>query len=124
MPAVAEAMLRPSRARDVDPATLDIPHRVAHAWDLWHTSRTNRAYVDLARVYHVAQVFLSYQPATELLWLAAGQGMTAAEEADDPVAVAMATWYWGFIHREANHLDAAETFAVEAIGLLNPRRWW
>jgi hypothetical protein len=140
-PAVVEAMLRPAKIRDVDPATLDVPGRLAVAWNLYNRSRNEktavapllpdlvadartivrltdgdarrRAHRDLARVYHITQAFVAYQPNAELVWLSAGWGMAAAEEADDPVAIAGAAWYFARVYREANQLDAAETLATE-----------
>src|SRR5262249_33644075 len=44
-PAVIEVMLRGVRPRDVDPATLDVPGRLARAWELWHKSHTERTAV-------------------------------------------------------------------------------
>jgi len=143
-----EAMLRAARPRDVDAATLDIPGRVARAWELWHKSHTERtavgavlpgliddartavrlldagerrrAYADLAQVYHIAQIFLAFQPAAEMVWLAADRGMSAAEDADDPAAFAGAAWYCAHIYRFSNQLDAAEAVAVQAAEMLHP----
>jgi transcriptional regulator with XRE-family HTH domain len=147
-PAVTDAVLSATRVRDVDPSALAIPGRVARAWELWHWSHTERtavgtvlpgliddartavrlhdglarrrAYADLAQVYHLTQIFLAFQPATEMVWLAADRAMSAAQDADDPAAIAGAAWYCAHIYRFANQLDAAEAIAVEASGLLNP----
>jgi transcriptional regulator with XRE-family HTH domain len=146
-PAVTDAMLRPSRYRDVDPSALDVPRRVARTWELWHRSPTERTAVgavlpeligdartavrllegaarrrasaDLAQVYHLTQIFLAFQPATEMVWLAADRAMSAAEDADDPAAVAGAAWYSAHIYRFANQLDAAATVTSEASEMLN-----
>jgi transcriptional regulator with XRE-family HTH domain/tetratricopeptide (TPR) repeat protein len=147
-PAVTNAMLRAAKIRDVDPSALDVTGRVARTWELWHRSRTERtavgavlpgliddartavrlvdgtqrrrAYADLAQVYHLTQIFLAFQPATEMVWLAADRGMSAAENADDPVTFAGAAWYCAHIYRFANQLDAAEAIAVEAAERLGP----
>jgi transcriptional regulator with XRE-family HTH domain len=147
-PAVTTAMLNASQPRNVDPSTLDISSRVARAWELWHRSRAERtavaavlpgliddartavrvldgaarrrAYADLAQVYHLTQIFLAFQPATEMVWLAADRAMSAAEDADDPAAIAGAAWYCAHIYRFANQLDAAETVAIQASELLTP----
>src|SRR5262249_27545650 len=79
-----------------------------------------RAYADLAQVYHLAQIFLAFQPAAEMVWLAADRGMGAAEDTDDPAAFAGAAWYCAHIYRFANQLDAAEAIAIEAAEKLNP----
>lgn len=147
-PAIVDAMLRPTRQRDVDPVALDVPGRLAHVLDLWQRSPAvwttvgpllpdliadaravvraldgtarRRAYEDLALVYHAAQWQLAYGPNPETVWSAASLGMAAAEEADDPVALATAAWSAILVYQSANHLDAAETVAVEAVGQLTP----
>lgn len=147
-PAVAAAMLAPSRRSTMDPSTLDVRNRVNRGWQVYRSSRTQRsdvgailpglitdarsavrtldgqerraAYVDLARVYHLAQMFLAYQPAAELVWLAAGQGMAAAEGADNPLGIAAAAHYSAYVYRSANQLDAAEAIAAETAAQLDP----
>jgi hypothetical protein len=73
-----------------------------------------RVLTELARVYSLTQCFLAYQPAAELVWLAADRAMVAAQEADDPLAIAAAAWYYGAIYREVGQSDRALTTALDA----------
>jgi hypothetical protein len=81
-----------------------------------------RARAELARTYHLAQLFLAHQPAAELVWLAADRAMNAAQDADDATAIGAAAWYYGHIYRGAGQPDAAEQVAVDALALLDPDR--
>ncbi|GGM53534.1 hypothetical protein GCM10011608_42990 [Micromonospora sonchi] len=121
---------------------------VDQAWALWHRSTTERtavaavlpglltdaqrsarrldgaarrqALVELARVYHLVQLYLAHQPYPELVWLAADRGMLAAQEADDPAAMAVAAWYYAHVYRGANQVEAAEQVLVDVAGLVDP----
>ncbi|MCW3816605.1 helix-turn-helix domain-containing protein [Micromonospora sp. DR5-3] len=121
---------------------------VDQAWALWHRSTVERtavaavlpglladaqrsarrldglarrqALVELARVYHLAQLYLAHQPYPELVWLAADRAMLAAQDADDPAAIAVAAWYYAHVYRGANQVDAAEQVLVDAAGLVDP----
>ncbi|MGH3679316.1 MAG: helix-turn-helix domain-containing protein [Natronosporangium sp.] len=148
-PAIAVAMRRPEPLEP--PATIELlTGRVDQGWHLWHRSdreRTTiasvlpemlsiaqaatrayegtdrrRALAELARVYHLVQLFLAHQPAAELVWLAADRAMAAAQDADDPAAVAAAAWYYAHVYRAAGQPDAAEQAAADALGLLDPER--
>ncbi len=122
--------------------------RVDQAWTLWHRSDAHRtavatvlpglltdahaatraltgeprrtALVEQARVYHLAQLFFAFQPAEELVWLAADRAMTAATDADDPAAIAAAAWYYAHVYRSSAQLDAAEDVLAAAVSLLEP----
>ncbi|MGH3925454.1 MAG: helix-turn-helix domain-containing protein, partial [Pseudonocardiaceae bacterium] len=74
----------------------------------------------LAGVYHLAQKLLAYQPVPELVFLAADRSMSAAQEADDPVAIAGSAWYLAHVFRESGQLDSAEQVVKDAAGLLKP----
>ncbi|MFG2053004.1 helix-turn-helix domain-containing protein [Micromonospora sp. NPDC048930] len=121
---------------------------VDQAWALWHRSTVERtavaavlpgllaeaqrsarrldgparrqALVELARVYHLAQLYLAHQPYPELVWLAADRAMLAAQNADDPAAIAVAAWYYAHVYRGANQVDAAEEMLIDAAGLVDP----
>ncbi|GGM23625.1 helix-turn-helix domain-containing protein [Micromonospora yangpuensis] len=121
---------------------------VDQAWRLWHRSTTERtavaavlpglldearrsarrltglerrsASVELARVYHLAQLYIAHQPYPELVWLAADRAMLAAQDADDPAAIAAAAWYYAHVYRSSNQVDAAEQVLVDAGGLVDP----
>jgi transcriptional regulator with XRE-family HTH domain len=73
------------------------------------TSGTSRreAHRLSADVYHLAQLYLCYQDAPELLWVAVDRGMRSALDADDPIAVARATWFSAYLYRDSGHVDQA-----------------
>jgi hypothetical protein len=71
-------------------------------------------------VYHLAQKLLAYQPVPELVYLAADRGMTAAQDADDPVAIAGSAWYLAHVFRESGQLDQADRVVKDAAQLLKP----
>lgn len=146
--AIADAMGRAVHPPNIEPNTASVATRVAQAWQLWHQSSAERtavagvlpellrdarsatrvleglarrrAQADLAQVYHLCQLFLAHQPAAELVWLAADRGMTAAQEADDPEALAVAAWYYAYVYRGAGNFDAAEQVVADIIPLLDP----
>lgn len=102
---------------EVLPALLDDARAAVRALD---GIERRRALAQLARVYSLAQCFLAYQPATELVWLAADRAMVAAHDADDPLAIAAAAWYYGEIYREIGQPDRALTTALDCAALLDP----
>ncbi|WP_345350353.1 hypothetical protein [Actinoallomurus liliacearum] len=74
----------------------------------------------LADVYNLAQFFLAYQPAADLLWRVAERAMTAAQEADDPEALGGATWLLVEAHRDSGDFEIAEGVNQQALDLLRP----
>lgn len=46
----------------------------------------------LSGVYQLADFYVAYQPAPELVWLVADRALTEAHEADDPYAIVGSTW--------------------------------
>ncbi|GAA4563689.1 hypothetical protein GCM10023176_08140 [Micromonospora coerulea] len=144
---VAAAMQRTAGSVG-EPTPVDVLRGlVDQAWALWHRSTAERtavaavlpglladaqrsarlaglarreALVELARVYHLAQLYLAHQPYPELVWLAADRAMLAAQDADDPTAIVVAAWYYAHVYRGANQIDAAEQVLVDAAGLVDP----
>ncbi|MEV0154753.1 helix-turn-helix transcriptional regulator [Micromonospora sp. NPDC050686] len=145
---VAAAMQR-ATAPVGEPTPVDVLRGlVDQAWTLWHRSTIERtevaavlpglladaqrsvrrldgvarrqALVELARVYHLTQLYLAHQPCPELVWLAADRAMLAAQEADDPCAIAVAAWYYAHVYRGSNQTDAAEQVLVDAAGRIDP----
>jgi transcriptional regulator with XRE-family HTH domain len=143
------------RLDPAEPPALDVlAARIEYAWKQWHglpNHRTalaemlpdliqdarvaakfaedrRRALALLAQVYQLTQVYLAFQPAPELVWLVADRGLTAAYDADDPVAVAGAAWYAAQVHQSGGQVDKAIQIALDAAGLLpgldtaNPER--
>jgi len=94
--------------------------------DLLHEARRaargaddqRRALTLLAQVYHLAHVYLAYQSARDLVYLVADRGLMAAYEADDPAAVAAATWYAAQVHQSAGQPGTAIELAHDAAAFL------
>ncbi|MFG2995537.1 helix-turn-helix domain-containing protein [Streptomyces sp. NPDC048340] len=137
LPAVKQALtsyqLAPS---DAEPESAEVlAARVQQAWRLWHGdgdhrsrvaallpdlladtrysvralegSDRRRALMTQAQVYHLAQLFLAFQPASELIMMVGDRSMAAAQDADSPRAIAGAAWYLNHIYRDAG--EAAES---------------
>lgn len=149
-PTVAEAMRAPARRLDQPPDVAILTGHIDQAWSLWHRSsmeRTaiatvlpdllaetraaarshdgvpkRRAHAELVRVYHLAQLFLAFQPVEQLVWLAADRAQQAAEDADDPLAMATAAWYYSHVYRFTAQHEAAEQVARDALVQLDPGR--
>src|SRR5262245_48294492 len=47
----------------------------------------------LAEVYHLGQLYLCYQDASELLWVVVDRAMSAALASEDPAAIGRAAWF-------------------------------
>jgi transcriptional regulator with XRE-family HTH domain len=97
--------------------------------DLQHAARTfegadrRRVLVFLAETYHLAQLYLSFQPAPELVMLTGDRSMTAAQDADSPRAIATAAWYVNHVFRDAGERHEARVdLAMGAADLLRPDR--
>lgn len=122
---------------------------VAQAWMVWHGSphqrtaiaailprllddaRTSarllegnerrRALVALAQVYHLAQLYLSFQPFPSLVHLTGDRAMLAAQDADNPHAIAAAAWYMNHVFRDAGEqAEARIDLARQSAKLLRP----
>lgn len=129
----------------------ELAARVRQAWQLWHGEgdhRTRiamllpdlltdcqhaaralegndrrRALVALAETYHLAQLYLSFQPAPELVMLTGDRSMTAAQDADSPHGIAVAAWYMNHVFRDAGERHEARVdLSMKAADLLTPER--
>ncbi|WP_328973689.1 helix-turn-helix domain-containing protein [Streptomyces sp. NBC_00239] len=149
LPTIKKALTtyRLSPADGVPESAEVLSARVRQAWKLWHgkgdhrsriasllpdlladtqhSSRVlegterRRALVAQAQAYHLTQLFLSFQPAPELVMLTGDRSMTAAQDADSPRAIAGAAWYMNHVYRDANEAaDARVELAEQAAGLL------
>lgn len=150
VPAIREAIesvdLSPSPS-PVDP--VELRARVERAWRLWHTSETPRADAGamlpqiirdgrravrtldgqerrdaaaaLSGAYALSEQVLAWVADAPLLWLAADRCMSAAEDADDPVTLAAASWVLGNVWRATGREDDAYRLATDAVALLEPR---
>lgn len=123
--------------------------RVQRAWQAWHTSRWERGAVaedlpalladartsarmldsderrqaarQLAQVYHLAQLYASHQPAPELVYMTGDRAMHAAQDADDPAAMAGAAWYINHVWRDAGEAaEARVDLARNVASMLRP----
>lgn len=74
----------------------------------------------LAGVYQLADFFVAYQPAPELVWMVADRALTEAREADDPYAVAGGSWAMVQALRDAGRWDEAVALATDAVRQLTP----
>jgi len=147
-PAVADAMLGAAPGTDVEPDLPALAGRVDEAWRRWVTlpdqkssvadllpglltdaraavraldgTDRRRALTELGRAYSPAQCFLAWQPAAELVWLAADRAMGAAQDADDPLAMAAAAWYYGEVYRSSGQAERALSVALDTAALLDP----
>ncbi|MEW1551951.1 helix-turn-helix domain-containing protein [Streptomyces tsukubensis] len=138
--------------RDEEPVTAAaLGARVRQAWQSWHgfgDHRTRvadllpglltdlqhavrvldgtdrrRARTYLAQAYHLAQLYLSFQPAPELVMLTGDRAMTAAQDADSPRAIAASAWYLNHVFRDAGEAHEARVdLAVRATRLLGAER--
>jgi transcriptional regulator with XRE-family HTH domain len=147
-PLVADAMLAGPPAVAGEPDLPVLSRRIDQTYWLWHSSpqeksavsgilprlfadaratarvldgnERRRALAELARVYHLLQLFFAWQPRGELVWLAADRAMAAAQDADDPLAIAAAARYYAEVYRANGQTDQARAVALDAAALLHP----
>jgi transcriptional regulator with XRE-family HTH domain len=74
----------------------------------------------LAGVYQLADMFVAYQPAPELVWLVADRAVTEAREADDPYAMGGSAWALVSALRDSGRWEEAVAVATGAAALLEP----
>ncbi|MFJ9573559.1 helix-turn-helix domain-containing protein [Streptomyces bacillaris] len=144
--AVMTRSLTPTSAGPIDPASLQ--GRVDQTWRLWHTSAHNRtevgallpdlirdgeaavrsldgdarrrAQVALSDVYRLTGQATAYVAPAELAWVVADRAVAAAQAADDPAAIAAASWNLGNILRETSYPEEALRVVEEAAALIRP----
>ncbi|MGI5155858.1 helix-turn-helix domain-containing protein [Microbispora sp. CA-102843] len=138
------------RDREPVPAA-ELTAQVAQAWQVWHGSTCQRdaiavvlprllddarraaklhegrdrrlSLTALAQVYHLAQLYLSFQPMPEMIYLTGDRAMQAAQDADSPQAVAAAAWYLNHVYRDAGEqAEGRIELAHQASRLLSPDR--
>jgi transcriptional regulator with XRE-family HTH domain len=150
MPAIWAAVMQrtmgPTTRGPFDPAILQ--GRVDQSWRLWHTSEHNRTEVgallpDLIRdaeaavrtldgnerraslvalsdVYRLTGQATAYVAPAELAWVVADRALAAAQDADQPAAIAAAAWNMGNILRETSYPEEALRVVNEAADLIRP----
>ena len=74
----------------------------------------------LTDVLGLTQMFLAYQPAGDLLWRTVDRAAVAAQESDDPVALATAVWFGGTAHRDAGDWDTAMAITTDTLQAIKP----
>lgn len=130
----------------VDPALLQ--GRADQSWSLWHKSKYNRsevgallpelirdgeaavraldgeqrraALVALSDVYRLTGQATAYIAPAELAWVVADRALAAAQDADQPAAIAAAAWNMGNILRETSYPEEALRVVTEAADLIRP----
>ncbi|WP_371780816.1 helix-turn-helix domain-containing protein [Streptosporangium subroseum] len=150
-PVVARALSSyPLLMPDREPVSADaLAAQVAQGWMVWHGSPNQRtavatllprllenartsvrllegterrsALTSLAQVYHLAQLYLSFQPYPDLILLTGDRAMQAAQDADNPQAIAAASWYLNHVWRDAgDQAEARIELAHQSGQLLRP----
>ncbi|HET6359211.1 helix-turn-helix transcriptional regulator [Streptomyces sp.] len=122
--------------------------RVDQTWILWHTSGQNRtevmkllpalirdteaavrsldgterraALVAQSDVYRLTGQATAYVAPAELAWVVADRALAAAQDADQPAAIAAAAWNMGNILRETSYPEEALRVVTEAADLIRP----
>ncbi|MFF0531247.1 multiprotein-bridging factor 1 family protein [Nocardia amikacinitolerans] len=74
----------------------------------------------LSGVYQLADFFVAYQPAPELVWLVADRALNEAYEADDPYVIACGAWSMVQALRDSGRWDEGIALARSAIGQIQP----
>ncbi|MBX6381693.1 MAG: helix-turn-helix domain-containing protein [Microbispora sp.] len=150
VPAIREAVREPllSAPKELSTDIASLRSRTADAWRLWHTSPTHRddvgrvlpslirdarllvrstegqerrrANTVLVDVWALVQHAIVWASEPELIWVVADRAMAAAQEADQPDALAGAAWTLAIVRRSAGDTDGALTLTTEASELLRP----
>ncbi|WP_330249764.1 helix-turn-helix domain-containing protein [Nocardia sp. NBC_00565] len=74
----------------------------------------------LAGVYQLADFYVAYQPAPELVWMVADRAVNEGYEADDPYVIACSAWAMVQALRDSGRWEEAITLARNAIDQLTP----
>lgn len=144
--AVKSRGVAPGAPEDDD--VLALQGRVDQTWRLWHNSAHNRtevgsllpdlirrteaaarsfdgdrrraALVALSDTYRLTGQATAYIAPAELAWVVADRALSAAQQADDPAAIAAAAWNMGNILRETSYPDEALRTVTDAANLIRP----
>ncbi|MEU7588012.1 transcriptional regulator [Micromonospora sp. NPDC049230] len=100
-------VLLPDLLRDVQRAALT-----------YEGDERRRAQALLAEALGLAQMFLAYQPAAEVLWRVADRAMVAAQESGDAEALACAGWFLCQVHRDTGDWDTAMAVTLDVLSVL------
>jgi transcriptional regulator with XRE-family HTH domain len=83
-------------------------------------TQRRRARQLLAGVYLLADFYVAYQPAPELVWMVADRAIGEAYEADDPYRIAGGAWALTQALRDAGRWDEAVAVALDGARHLEP----
>jgi hypothetical protein len=98
----------------------DLLRDAQHLVRATHGAQRRDANAILAETFSLSQFYLAYQPAPDLLWRVAERAMIAAQESEEPTAVAGAAWLLAQAHRDAGDWDAADHVNLGALRILEP----
>ncbi|WP_246204035.1 helix-turn-helix domain-containing protein [Streptomyces tailanensis] len=127
----------------------ELAGRVRQAWDIWHRAREQRtavasvlpglikaghatvraaegaekrrASVILSEMYALAQQYAAHTVEPELYWVIVDRARMAAEQSDDPIALASAAWIVGNGLRVAGQTEEALRMVADAADTLRPQ---
>ena len=127
----------------------ELAGRVRQTWQVWHMARDQRtavaavlpglittahatmraaegaekrrAAVILSETYALAQQYAAHIVEPELYWIIVDRARMAAEQADDPIALASAAWIAGNGLRVAGYTDEALRMVTDAADTLRPQ---
>jgi transcriptional regulator with XRE-family HTH domain len=153
LPAVVDALTvyRFNGVDEEPESAAALAERIRQAWELWHSPGEHRTRIAallphliadvqfaarrlegmqrrrvlalLAQTYHLAQLYLAFQPESGLVTLTGDRAMTAAQHADDPHSIAAAAWYLNHAFRSGGtRHEARVNLAMKAANLLSPDR--
>ncbi|MFC9434783.1 XRE family transcriptional regulator [Nocardia sp. NPDC057030] len=74
----------------------------------------------LAGVYQLADFYVAYQPAPELVWMVADRAVSEGYEADDPYVIACSAWAMVQALRDSGRWEEAIALARNAIDQVTP----
>ncbi|AHH21977.1 putative transcriptional regulator [Nocardia nova SH22a] len=134
-------------ASDREPNVQHLAERLRQAWQIRHSSPDHRTQLGsllpgllrdaqraartvgperrsarklLAGVYQLADFYVAYQPAPELVWMVADRGLEQGYEADDPYVIACSAWSMVQALRDSGRWEEAIGLARDAIERLEP----
>lgn len=149
VPAVRRALTTHRLDREGEPPSVPyLGAAVDSAWQTWHTSPKQRTEVGqllptliiearravamlegkerraaraiASEVYHVAQAWLAWHGDRELVWLSADRAMAEAQAADQPLALAHASFYYAHLLRSVGQHEDAVSEVSSALALVEP----
>lgn len=98
----------------------DLLRDTQYAAAMYDGDDRRRANALLAETYGLTQMFVAYQPAQDLLWRVADRALLAAQESEDPLALACAVWFLAQAHRDSGDYEAAKDINEEGMQIIQP----